>query len=189
MKEHRTKSTKKLGSIISETVDWPVLAGACAVLLLVAAACGRQKITHLLLAMLVASVIAGVAANGIKSVAGRTRPSNKEVAQGWYGMQHEGEWIVTRNKFNSFPSSHTACAASIFGMLWVLGRGPGVLSLVAVFLVMWARMAVGAHHFSDTVAAACIGFAVAWWTWRGPLPLAKWTERFITWWRAKLGLR
>lgn len=174
----RAKPVRNVAGMISKVGDWPMLAAACAIALVASAQIASAKRwTRILLAMLVASSIAGLTSNLVKSVTGRTRPNNKTVEQGWYGLKHNGDWLVGKNKFNSFPSSHTACAFAFFGILFAAGAAAGMIGMACATAIGASRIFLGAHHFSDVLFAAALGAGIAWWTWRGPLPLGAWAER------------
>jgi len=76
--------------------------------------------------------------------------------------------MVTLNTF-SFPSGHTAGAVVFYGALaaFLVSRYNGGrpraasvgLAIVAVVLVAFSRMYLGAHYLSDVVAAVCSSLA------------------------------
>lgn len=144
---------------VSKFGDWPylLLAG------LAVAMCGRflrrPMLARLGVALALSSCLAGLAATAIRSVTGRTRPS-ATVAQGWYGIRHDSQWLVGKYDYNSFPSGHTGAAAG-FAVALFLGTRRGKLPAVLLVLLMgWSRVYLGAHHLSDVVAAAVVGTAV-----------------------------
>lgn len=100
--------------------------------------------------MFLAIGVTAVVVTGLKFLIRRRRP--------------EGEWgsIYRKADPHSFPSGHAARAALI--ALLVLSWGPGWL---VPWVVLWApvmplaRVAMGLHYLSDTVAGAAFGAAVA----------------------------
>jgi membrane-associated phospholipid phosphatase len=98
----------------------------------------------------------GATATVLRSLVGRTRPGSKEV-QGFYGVWHHGHWIIGRAEFGSFPSGHVATVIGLAMAAWLIDRRFGIVAAVYALLVTWSRIALGCHHFSDTVAAAIVG--------------------------------
>lgn len=72
------------------------------------------------------SELFGLAGIIIRLLAGRTRPSNHLVPQGFYGLWHDGHWIAEQYKFSSFSSGHAATAAGLVAAAR-LGRDAGDL--------------------------------------------------------------
>ena len=113
--------------------------------------------------------LTGLAALILRIVVGRTRP-NAPASQGFYGVWHDGHWIIGQSAFSSFPSGHAATAVGLAAAAWLVHRGWGaVLGLYAV-AVAWSRIALSAHHFSDVVASTVLSIAVA--VWLKPILLA-----------------
>ncbi len=102
------------------------------------------------LRMFLAIGLTAVIVTGLKFLIRRRRP--------------EGEWgsIYRKADPHSFPSGHAARAALI--ALLVVSWGPGWL---VPWVALWApvmplaRVAMGLHYLSDTVAGAVFGAAVA----------------------------
>lgn len=117
------------------------------------------------IAVLAATALAGVAVNIPRSLTGRARPSNQE-AQGWFGVRHEGQWLIGRPAYNSFPSGHTATAAGLAFATVLCFRRRGWLILVGAVAVGASRILVSAHHFSDVVAGFLLGGAMAGLAWQ-----------------------
>ena len=123
--------------------------------------------------------ITGLAATILRTLIGRTRPSNTSVPQGFYGIWHQGHWIIGRPEFSSFPSGHSATVAGLAMAAWMIDRRAGMVAWVFALLVMWSRIATAWHHLSDVVAATVLGVlgAKILFGWLTPL-LCVWTERF-----------
>lgn len=159
---HRTKALRNLGGHISEYGDWPWLMAIAVPLLLLAWRLKRELLFRIVAAMIVASALAGIANNSIKLTSGRTRPNNTQVAPGWYGLHHDGQLLIGKNKFNSFPSGHTAAASGFFCVLALRRRPWAFLWFLPVLIMGGSRMIISAHHLSDVAFGAWIGLVVAW---------------------------
>jgi membrane-associated phospholipid phosphatase len=134
------------GSIVA------LVAVACAAWLAIAR---RELLSGL--AVLVAPAAAGVVEIGMKSIVGRPRPFTAAIS----GETGDG-----------FPSGHVAgYAALVVALLvaFVLSTPgcPRVLRrvwtanvIVGIVLVMWSRVALGAHYASDTVGGALLGAGI-----------------------------
>ena len=147
---------------LSKYGDWPpvLLAGMG----VAAGLAFGRKFTwaRLLLLVLVAGLLTGLAATVIRSTTGRTRPLAK-APQGFYGLRHDGHWIVGKYEFASFPSGHTAVWAGLAGAAWFRQRRLALGFLVVAVVVAWARLALGCHHLSDVMASIFWGLAVGPW--------------------------
>lgn len=104
--------------------------------------------------------ITGLAALILRVLIGRTRPG-ADVPQGFYGIWHNGHWIMGRYEFSSFPSGHSATAAGLAAAAWLVHRGWGTVAAVAALLVMWSRIALQCHHLSDVVASVVLAVPLA----------------------------
>ncbi len=162
--EHSPRSLAKFMGLVSHYGDWPWLMAAALVLLFLGWRFGlawRQT----LIAMMIASTLAGFAVNSLRLTTGRTRPINTAVEQGWYGPSKIGQY-----KFNSFPSGHTATAAGaafilLFNRVWL-----ALLGILFALLMAVARITTGAHHPSDTAFALVVALAVADYVRHGIMP-------------------
>lgn len=101
-------------------------------------------------------LLTGGAATVIRSLVGRTRPTAHEV-QGFYGVWHDSHWIIGQYDFGAFPSGHVATVIGLAAAAWLIDRRLGMLAALYAVLVTWSRIALGCHHFSDTVAAGILG--------------------------------
>ena len=108
------------------------------------------------------SEITGLVATLFRVVIGRTRPT-APLPQGFYGMWHDGQWLVGKYQFSSFPSGHSAAAAGFVVALWLVDRRWGALAVIYALAVMWSRIALRCHHLSDVVASAILSIVVALW--------------------------
>ena len=110
------------------------------------------------LAMLLSCTLAGVFSPTIKALAGRSRPGVK-VNVGWTGPTVE-------QKYQSFPSGHTVSTSAFFGALLIARRWIGVALLPIPILIGSSRLYLKAHHLSDVVFGAMLGFCCALLAWR-----------------------
>ncbi|MBJ7258373.1 MAG: phosphatase PAP2 family protein [Chthoniobacterales bacterium] len=157
---------KGLARALSRYGDFPWLLGGGLVALAFCLVSKRRPWTKIVTAMLLAGVIAGLASNVVKLAAGRVRPRAESVEHGWYGPIHQGEWVSLRHDFQSFPSSHAACAFGCFFPLFLSRRSWGAAGLVAAAAIAWSRVQLNAHHVSDVAAGALLGVLVGWIIWR-----------------------
>jgi len=170
----------QIARALSKYGDWPpiLLAGLGTVAVL---AIRRKFATgRLLLLVLVAGLLTGMATILIHTAVGRTRPS-APVPQGFYGLRYETQWTIGKYQFASFPSGHTAAWMGMAGVAWQRRRTWGLLLLVTGAAVGWSRMALGCHHLSDVTASLVWGMAVGPW-------MAAWLENVINRLWSKLGL-
>jgi len=151
----------KFYGVVRKWGDWPWLMLGGGGALAVALARRDRRWTRILVAALLASTIAGIAANASRLTTGRTRPrASPEVAQGFYGPWHDGKLLIGQPKYNSFPSGHTATA---FGFAWPIVLGSplwGMVALAGAALVAWSSVALGAHHPSDVIVSVILSFLV-----------------------------
>ncbi len=160
------KEWRSLAKLLSRYGDFPWLLGAGIVGLGVCLRCNRREWARIFTAMVLAGVFAGLLSNVVKLGVGRVRPRVENVAHGWYGPVHAGEWVSLRHEFQSFPSSHAACAFGFFIPLFLSRRGAGTLGLVAAAAIAWSRVQLNAHHVSDVAAGTLLGVIAGWLVWR-----------------------
>ena len=107
------------------------------------------------------SEFTGLAALIIRVFTGRTRPLNHDMPQGFYGVWHDGHWLIGKFSFASFPSGHAATAVGFAAAAWLVHRGWGALAAVYALAVMWSRLALQCHHLSDVVASTVLAIPLA----------------------------
>jgi membrane-associated phospholipid phosphatase len=104
--------------------------------------------------------ITGLAALILRILMGRTRPM-AQAPQGFYGVWHDGHWIIGQHDFSSFPSGHSATAVGLAAAAWMVHQGWGAVAALFALAVMWSRIALQAHHLSDVVASAVLAIPLA----------------------------
>jgi membrane-associated phospholipid phosphatase len=104
--------------------------------------------------------VTGLAGLILRVLAGRTRPL-AHAAQGFYGVWHDGHWIIGKYEFSSFPSGHAATAVGLAAAAWLVQRGWGAVAAVYALAVMWSRIALQCHHLSDVVASTVLAIPLA----------------------------
>ena len=162
--------SEDVAGLVSDYGDWPFLMLAALSFLLWAIWKKRSGMVRLVATMMIASTLAGMVANTLRLTTGRTRPSMTEVAPGWYGLHHKDGYLFGDNKFNSFPSGHTATAFGFFAVLAFRKKTGTFLWLIPPVVMGVSRILIEAHHLSDVCFGAWFGLLAAWWvgTWRWP---------------------
>ena len=104
--------------------------------------------------------LTGLAGLILRILIGRTRPL-AHAAQGFYGVWHDGHWIIGKYEFSAFPSGHAATAVGLAAAAWLVHRGWGAVAALYALAVMWSRIALQCHHLSDVVASAVLAIPLA----------------------------
>jgi len=146
--------------------DFPFLLAAGVVALGISLCLRAKAWSRIFTAMILAGVLAGLASNVTKLATGRVRPRVEHTEHGWYGPKHEDRWVSVRHDFQSFPSSHAACAFGFFFPLFLSRRAIGTAGLLAAAAIAWSRVQLNAHHISDIAAGALLGVVAGWLVWR-----------------------
>jgi undecaprenyl-diphosphatase len=111
------------------------------------------------------SLLIGLTATILRVLVGRTRPGihgPDGVVPGFYGVWHDGHWIIGKAAFSAFPSGHAAVAVGLAAAAWLVHRGWGTVAAVYALAVMWSRVALQWHHLSDVLASAMLAIPLAW---------------------------
>jgi membrane-associated phospholipid phosphatase len=129
----------------------------CAILFVLV---NRPQLAAKIFFVALTSELTGLASTILRVLFGRTRPL-AHAPQGFYGVWHDGHWIIGKYEFSSFPSGHAASAAGLAAAAWLLHRGWGAVAAVYALAVMWSRIALQAHHLSDVVASTALAIPLA----------------------------
>ncbi len=165
VKREATPAQTQFADFVTKHTYSPWFFGVCVLGWATGRMLRRQDWQRRWLAIAAATALAGLAVNIPRALTGRARPSNTE-AQGWFGLRHNGEWIVARHKFNSFPSGHSTTAAGFaFAALLCFPR-VGWLAMLAAITTGWSRIWMNAHHFSDVAVGLVFGSILGWCMWR-----------------------
>ena len=151
---------------LSRYGDFPFLLAAGVIALGISLRLGAKAWSRIFTAMILAGILAGLASNVTKLATGRVRPRVEHTEHGWYGPKHEDRWVSARHDFQSFPSSHSACAFGFFFPLFLSRRAIGTAGLLAAAAIAWSRVQLNAHHISDIAAGALLGVVAGWLVWR-----------------------
>ena len=151
--QHQNPALRNFMRYVSLFGDWPLHAALGLVLLGLAWRLGSEEWTRILLAMLLAMMVAGVAGTVIKRTVPRARPSVYTDAR-WGGPRFS-------SKYHSFPSGHVGASTAFFGVLLIARRRIGLACLPIPILIGFSRMYIGAHYLSDVVCAAVLGILCA----------------------------
>jgi len=172
----RSKTESNIGSAVSRYGQWHYLILVAICVGVIARSAGRSYLLRVVVAMMIAATAAGLTADVIRLMSGRTRPS-APVPQGWYGMKDDSGWLLGRYHYSAFPSAHTATITGYVGVIWLAYRRRGAPFLLLSVLMGWARIVVNAHHLSDVWVAGIVGMAGACWTWYWLMPRWTWLEQ------------
>ncbi|MEP6822680.1 MAG: phosphatase PAP2 family protein [Chthoniobacterales bacterium] len=163
--DHRVSFWELAARFCSRFFAWHWLMLGAVAGLLIAWRTGRRDWMRVLCVMVVAASIAGLSADILRGGSGRTRPSAR-APQGWYGVRSGSEWLIVKHDYNSFPSGHTTAATGFSLPLFFWRRRFAWVVFPFIAAVASSRIYLGAHHFSDTIAATLLGFLIASWIWQ-----------------------
>jgi len=162
---HPSRQITQAARFFTTWGDFPPIVALLLLALLVAWLLKRPVIFRLLFLMLGSAVAGGLAANILRVLTGRARPSAK-VPPGWYGLRDHGAWIAGRYGYSSFPSAHTAVAIACVVPLWLLLRPPqrfliAIPATVIALCIAASRILLNAHHLSDVLASVWLGVLIS----------------------------
>lgn len=149
--------------------QWPLL--ACALVVGIGWATRRASLYRAGIILLLSCALSGLVTGSLRGVVGRTRPRNT-IEQGWFGPYHNGQWLIGKSDYNSFPSGHTGTAAGLAFAAVLVSRRYGWILVLWALGVAWARIYVNAHHPSDTIASMAIALFIV-------FPVRDWVDRFL----------
>lgn len=159
--ESLSKPVRAAADKISDFGDWPYLMAIGAALLFLSIHKKFCAMRQMVVCMMLASTLAGAAANVVKSVSGRARPHTKHVEQGWHGPFYRHQLTMGNNRLASFPSGHSAAAVGFFGYLLLLRMPASLIGILLLGIVPAARIVSGAHFLSDVLAGSALGMLAA----------------------------
>ena len=112
----------------------------------------RARVPRTLIVVGIATMLASIVANGLKTVFDRPRPP----------LGEDPVTALTRLPVSgSFPSGHAATAFAAAVALGLLVPRLRVPALTVAALVAFSRVYLGVHYVSDVVAGGLIGAAIA----------------------------
>jgi membrane-associated phospholipid phosphatase len=172
VKTHATPGVVAFGRLGSRYGEWTWLMVPCVIAGIIAWFRRNEVCLRIIILMIIASTLAGLGADVLRVATGRTRPSaSVTVQQGWYGPRS----MALNSQYQAFPSAHAAASMGLIAPLLLLRRRIGWLLLPVPILIAAARICVNAHHLSDVLAGALLGFAVACWVdWKITPRIMEW---------------
>jgi undecaprenyl-diphosphatase len=142
-------------AVMVSTTWFGVVAGAVAVVAILAIARGRRR-AALLLAFALALVASDfVGSHALKPLIGRMRPCFA-LPVGTF------RWLAPASDVGSLPSLHSANFFAMAVVTWCVDRRVGIAALVIATLVALSRVYVGVHWPTDVLAGAVWGVLCAW---------------------------
>lgn len=125
----------------------------------------RPRVAAQIFSVTGSALLIGLSATILRVLVGRTRPPEhgpEGLLPGFYGVWHDGHWIIGKAAFSAFPSGHAAVAAGLAVAACLVHRGWGTVAAVYALAVMWSRVALQWHHLSDVLASAMLAIPLAW---------------------------
>jgi membrane-associated phospholipid phosphatase len=164
---------KKFAKVCSAAGEGWVIAVSGTILSLIFFLLRRTQAAARIFYVALTSELVGLAAVILRLIFGRARPLNHDVPPGFYGLWHDGHWILGQFKFSSFPSGHAATAAGLVVAAWLLHRGWALALLPYAMIVIWSRIALQCHHLSDVLASTMLAIVLAVWLKPRLLPIVE----------------
>lgn len=149
---------------ISKSAEGEIVGGAGILFAAIFFLLNRPRVAAQIFFVTASALLIGLAGTILRVLAGRTRPlphGSAGVPPGFYGVWHDGHWIIGKAAFASFPSGHAAVAAGLAAAAWLVHRGWGAAAWLYALAVMWSRLALQWHHLSDVVASAVLAIPLA----------------------------
>jgi membrane-associated phospholipid phosphatase len=162
---HPNRAVKSAARFFTYWGDFLPIVGLLLLFLLIAWLLKRPYFIRVVVLMLGSAVAGGLAANLLRVLTGRARPSAK-VPPGWYGLRDHGTWIAGSYGYSSFPSAHTAVAIACIVPLWLMLSGArrmfiAVPATLIALCIAASRILLNAHHLSDVVTSVWLGALIS----------------------------
>jgi len=150
---------------LSKSAEGEIIGGIGILLTVIFFRLRRPQLAGQIFFVFASALLIGLAGTILRVLAGRTRPGihgPEGVAPGFYGIWHDGHFILGQAAFSAFPSGHSAVAAGLAAAATLVNRTWGAVAWVYAFAVMWSRIALQWHHLSDVLASAVLAWPLAW---------------------------
>jgi len=160
----KNPALKNMAWWCSKLGEGEIVGGAGIVLALVYFCLNRPRAAAEIFFVAGTGLLTGLAGTILRVLIGRTRPEGHGpagVPPGFYGIWHDGHWIIGKAAYSAFPSGHAAVAVGVAAAAWLVHRGWGAVMMVYALAVMWSRVALEWHHLSDVLASAVVAIPLA----------------------------
>ncbi len=168
---------KRFAWWLSKSAEGEIIGGLGILLTVIFFIRRRQLLAGRILFVFASALLIGLAGTIIRTLTGRTRPgihAPEGVAQGFYGIWHNGHFILGHAAFSAFPSGHSAVAAGLAAAATLVNRTWGAVAWIYAVAVMWSRVALQWHHLSDVLASAVLAWPLAWLLKKYLAPTIEW---------------
>jgi len=162
---------------LSKSAEGEIIGGIGLLLTVVFFWLRQPRVAGKIFFVFASALLIGLAGTILRVLAGRTRPGThgpEAVAPGFYGVWHDGHFILGQAAFSAFPSGHAAVAAGLAAAAMLVNRTWGVVAWFYAFAVMWSRVALQWHHLSDVLASAVLAWPLAWLLKKHLAPTIEW---------------
>jgi membrane-associated phospholipid phosphatase len=162
---------------LSKSAEGEIIGGIGFLLAVIFFLLRQPRVAGKILFVFASALLIGLVGTILRVLAGRTRPgihAPEDVAPGFYGVWHDGHFILGQAAFSAFPSGHAAVAAGLAAAAMLTNRSWGVVAWFYAFAVMWSRVALQWHHLSDVLASAVLAWPLAWALKKHLAPTIEW---------------
>lgn len=156
VQDHRSSSSEDIFKAITHLGDGVVLIGLMTALYISGEVSDSKSLRKTALLSLESWLTTGIIIRGLKSVAGRARPSTGE-------SSHSFHPFSTRSRFASFPSGHASSAFAVAAVIADQSKKVyiDILAYSLATLVAISRVHIDKHWASDILVGSAIGYFVA----------------------------
>jgi membrane-associated phospholipid phosphatase len=150
---------------LSKSAEGEIIGGIGILLAVIFFIRRRQLLAGRIFFVFTSALLIGLAGTILRVLVGRTRPGihrPEGVAPGFYGIWHDGHFILGQAAYSAFPSGHSAVAAGLAAAACLMNRTWGAIAWIYALAVMWSRVALQWHHLSDVFASAVLAWPLAW---------------------------